>query len=373
VVRSRRFNLNALVIWHILAWVLFFSLPLLLHPPFNNMRIPETSLRLPRFDLYHTVSDLMLVGIFYLNVYVLLPRVNSRRSILWFVLIQLGILAVYTLVNDLLFREITVRGGLLISSAGPGGVNQTLSTSQFLGSPPRPTRSLVTVRDLFPYMLILACSVAYRMVIDRIRSDRLVKERENETLKTELLLLRSQINPHFMFNVLNNMVSLARKGSDQLESSLIKLSSLMRYMYFEATDDKVLLSKEIDYIESYIDIQEQRFMGSVTIEASLEPQRENYVIEPMLLVPFVENAFKHGTGLVEDARIRITLKVENGTLHFYVANKYSPDQSAETEKATGTGLVNVKRRLSLLYGDRYRLDIHVRDDWYYVNLELNLN
>lgn len=326
------------------------------------MRIPETTLHLPRFDLYHTVSDLMLVGIFYLNVYVLLPWVTSRRRTLWFFVIQLGIFLVYAGVNDLLFREMAAEGRLLFSGAG-----------HLTGNRLRIPTHLVTIRDLFPFILILACSIAYRMVIDRIRSDRLVKERENETLKTELLLLRSQINPHFMFNVLNNMVSLARKGSDQLEPSLIKLSSLMRYMYFEATDDKVLLSKEIDYIESYIDIQEQRFMGSVTIEADLEHQQENYVIEPMLLVPFVENAFKHGTGLVEDAQIRITLRVKNGRLHFYVANKFKPDEPSDGDKTTGTGLVNVKRRLTLLYGDHYQLDIRIKDDWYYVTLELNLN
>lgn len=366
--RIRRFSKKSAILLHILAWILFFSLPLLLHPPFNNLRIPEASLHFPRFDLFHTLSDLMLVGIFYLNVYVFLPKMINRRQTGRFLLIQLGIFLVYSLINGVLFREM-VGGGL-----PPTGLHAVTGSPASLpiGRPAAPGIGLLGVRDVFPYILILACSVAYRMVIDRIRSDQLAKERENETLKTELLLLRSQINPHFMFNVLNNMVALARKGSDQLESSLIKLSSLMRYMYFEATDDKVLLAKEVEYIESYIDIQEQRFMGSVTIHADLQHHRENYMIEPMLLVPFVENAFKHGTGLIEDARIDIRLQVENGTLHFYVANKFSQDNELQKDKTTGIGLVNVKRRLTLLYGDRYRLDIRVKDDWHFVTLDLNL-
>lgn len=328
--------------------------------------MPEASFRPPRFDLYHTVSDLLLVGIFYLNVYVFLPLVTTRRRFVWFLLLQLAVFLLYALIGDILFREMARQGSLYFPSL-PGNTDL-----EMLRRRPFP-RQLVTMRDIFPYILILACSTAYRMVIDRIRSDRLAKERENETLKTELLLLRSQINPHFMFNVLNNMVSLARKGSDQLESSLIKLSSLMRYMYFEATDDKVLLSKEIDYIESYIDIQEQRFRGSVIIQSDLQHIRENYMIEPMLLVPFVENAFKHGTGLVENARIDIRLQVEKGMLHFYVANHFAPETTVSGDKRTGTGLVNVKRRLTLLYGDHYHLNIHMKDDWHYVVLELNLN
>jgi len=228
-------------------------------------------------------------------------------------------------------------------------------------------------RNAFPYFLILASSIAYRLVIDRIKSDRLAKEKENENLKTELLLLRSQINPHFMFNVLNNMVSLARKKSDQLESSLIKLSSLMRYMYYEAREDKVSLSKEIEYLKSYIEIQEQRFKGSVEVKAEFPVLSQSYVIEPMLLIPFVENAFKHGTGLTEDAEINISLQVINDVLCFFVSNKFSDDAKEEKDKTTGIGLANVKRRLNLLYGNRYHLEIVVRNNWHTVSLQLNLN
>lgn len=314
----------------------------------------------------------MLVGVFYLNVYWYLPWLIEKRRTGRFLVIQLVIFLFYLVINAVLFHKMLSSGSIFLQNLRPA-VGALSGDRHFFSRPPLLNPYAIAVRDIFPYILILACSVAYRMVIDRIRSERRTKERENEHLKTELLLLRSQINPHFMFNVLNNMVSLARKGSDQLEPSLIKLSSLMRYMYFEATDDKVLLSKEIDYIESYIDIQEQRFMGSVTVKTALQHNRESYLIEPMLLIPFVENAFKHGTGLIDNAEIDIKLRVREGSLYFFVGNRFSVDEKEEKDKTTGIGLVNVKRRLTLLYGDRYHLDIRVEHDWHFVTLDLNLN
>ena len=157
----------------------------------------------------------------------------------------------------------------------------------------------------FIFLFILACSTAYKTIRDKIISDQLVKEKETENLKTELSLLRSQVSPHFMFNVLNNMVALARKQSDQLEPSLIKLSSLMRYMLYETDEEKVSLEKETEYLQSYIDLQQQRFGKKVIINVTMCQADKMYDIEPMLLIPFVENAFKHGTGLIENAHIDI--------------------------------------------------------------------
>ena len=126
-----------------------------------------------------------------------------------------------------------------------------------------------------------------------------------------------------MFNVLNNMVALARKKSDQLEPSLIKLSSLLRYMLYETDEEKVSLQKEIEYLQSYIDLQQQRFGKNVQINACINETDGNYSIEPMLLIPFVENAFKHGTGMIENAFIDIKLKAKNGMLNCTITNKFN--------------------------------------------------
>jgi sensor histidine kinase YesM len=225
--------------------------------------------------------------------------------------------------------------------------------------------------NFFPILFILACSTAYRMVNDKIKEDSLQKEKENENLKTELSLLRSQVSPHFMFNIMNNMVSLARKKSDLLEPSLIKLSSLLRYMLYE-TDEKVPLQKEIEYLQSYIDLQKQRFGNNVLIKASMENINEHYEIEPMLLIPFVENAFKHGTGLIENGEIDVELRTEKNMLSFSVRNKFNESTEETKDKSSGIGLPNVQRRLDLLYGNKHSLLITKQNGWFIVSLQIIL-
>ena len=176
-----------------------------------------------------------------------------------------------------------------------------------------------------------------------------------------------------MFNVLNNMVALARKQSDQLEPSLIKLSSLMRYMLYDTDGEKVSLEKEIDYLQSYIDLQKQRFGKNVVIQTAFTEIDRSYNIEPMLLVPFVENAFKHGTGFMEDARIEIELRVKNSLLNFTVRNRFNFESEEVKDKTSGIGLTNVKRRLNLLYGNKQTLLISNNDGWFTTSLQLNLH
>ena len=227
--------------------------------------------------------------------------------------------------------------------------------------------------NFFFFLFILAGSIAYSLIKDQIRADRIAREKENENLKTELSLLRSQASPHFMFNVLNNMVALARKKSDLLEPSLLKFSSIMRYMLYDDDEEKVPLEREIEYLQSYIDLQQQRFGKNVQVNVDLQQVDVNHEIEPMLLIPFVENAFKHGTGLIENAQITIQLKTEKDKLFFNVQNKYDPSSIEIKDKTSGIGLTNVKRRLNLLYGEKQRLLVTQKDNLFSISLQLNLN
>jgi LytS/YehU family sensor histidine kinase len=206
-----------------------------------------------------------------------------------------------------------------------------------------------------------------------MKEESLAKERINENLKTELTLLRSQVSPHFMFNVLNNMVALARKKSDDLEASLIKLSSLMRYMLYEADENVVRLEKEIEYLQSYIDLQQQRFGRNLRLNVVFNVTSDQYEIEPMLLIPFVENAFKHGTGWIENPEIDIELTARDNSLVFLVRNKYGDMEDEVKDKSSGIGLVNVKRRLNLLYGSNHQLLIEKDKNWFTVSLHLKLH
>ncbi|GAA4306249.1 sensor histidine kinase [Compostibacter hankyongensis] len=387
------------ILIHIAVWVLFFSLPLLLNPPFDtrvtsfdNGVTSMVGFRPPRFNLYHALNDLLLIGLFYLNAYLLLPRAIRKRRIGQYLLLQLLVLLAYVLVNHQLFMWLLRPRGMPFYSdvvffrdhvgvrGHAGDVRDRIRALQAPHLGPPFERGffarlflIIPRAALLPYALILLSSTAFRMIVDRIASERKAKEQENVNLKTELSHLRTQISPHFMFNVLNNMVSLARKGSDQLEPSLLKLSSLMRYMIYEVREDKVPLSKEIEYLQSYIDIQRQRFMGTMRVHVDLQPVHEHYTIEPMLLIPFVENAFKHGGTLAGDAEVDIRLQVEGDVLYFSVRNKYQETPEDAKDKTSGIGLANVRRRLNLLYGDRYHLEIGRKEDKFLVSLRINLH
>lgn len=214
--------------------------------------------------------------------------------------------------------------------------------------------------------------MAYRVIQDRMELERINKEKENENLKTELSFLRSQVNPHFMFNVLNNMVALARKKSDLLEPSLIKLSSLLRYMLYETDEQQVPLEKETEYLRSYIDLQQQRFGSQVKINVDIKAPDKSYELEPMLLIPFVENAFKHGTGIIDAPQIDIQLSAVNDQLEFVVANKYNPKTEETKDNTSGIGLSNVKRRLNLLYRKNHSLTITNDNNWFKISLRIKL-
>ena len=133
------------------------------------------------------------------------------------------------------------------------------------------------------------------------------------------------------------------------------------------------MKKETEYLQSYIDLQQQRFGKNVCIKTALTEIDCNYDIEPMLLIPFVENAFKHGTGLIEKAQIEIELRAKNDMLHFSVRNRYNPLSEEEKDKTSGIGLTNVERRLSLLYGKNHTLLINKNDGWFTISLQLNLH
>jgi signal transduction histidine kinase len=336
------------VLLHITAWVLLFSLPYLLRPQNNSGQPARPEPQNPTINfIISRTSDVMLIGFFYLNALLLIPALFYKKKYAFYTLSIIGSFAAYVV----LFWIVRISFSDLDKSFD---FRKHLFFCTFI------------------FLFILACSIAFKTIRDKVIADNLAKEKENEYLKTELSLLRSQVSPHFMFNVLNNMVALARKQSDLLEPSLIKLSSLMRYMLYETDEEKVSLEKETEYLQSYIDLQRQRFSKKVVINVNMQSTDKLYDIEPMLLIPFVENAFKHGTGMIDQAQIDIDLKAENNQLQFTVANKYDPSSVEVKDKASGIGLTNVQRRLDLLYPNHHTLQIVKENGKFIVSLQINL-
>lgn len=336
-----------MVLIHAASWVLLFSLPYLLRPSYNpNEQRHHEPVNATISFIISRVSDLLLIGFFYLNAELLIARLFYKKKYFLYNLIVLACFLAYVTFTWLLFRNFVYTD-----------VFFTFRRHLFFCT--------------FIFLFILACSIAYKTIKDKISFDNLSMERQNENLRTELSLLRSQVSPHFMFNVLNNMVALARKKSELLEPSLIKLSSLMRYMLYETGEQKVSLEKECDYLQSYIDLQLQRFGNKLTINLRIEQPDKSYEIEPMLLIPFVENAFKHGTGLMANAEITVLLSAQANNLNFLVTNKFDPLSLTVKDNASGIGLANVKRRLELLYRKEHHLHIIQVEDTFKIALQIH--
>lgn len=293
---------------------------------------------------HSVLFNAVLIGFFYLNMYALVPHVLARKHWLYY---AGAIVACFILVLAL---------NRLIDYA--------LIKDDF-----RPGRPIYFV--VINFLLVFGLSTALRLSGDRIQFEREREQRENETLKSELSLLRSQISPHFMFNVLNSLASLARKKSDLLEPVIIQLSQLMRYMLYDTGEKRMPINKEIEYLSNYIDLQKLRFGNDISIVFNKQVMRGEVAIEPMLLIPFVENAFKHGTGLVMDPSIHIDLKSDDTTLVFNVRNKFSSTPQAK-DPGSGIGIQNVRRRLDLLYKDKYELSLVEDDGWFKATLKLIL-
>ena len=205
----------------------------------------------------------------------------------------------------------------------------------------------------------------------KIINDYFINEKiKQEKNSMELQFLKSQINPHFLFNSFNNLYALSLTEPHKAPDVILKLAALTRYMIYESNEDKVLLSKEITYLQNLIDLQKLRYEEDIYLDINLDQPDEGHRIAPLLLISFVENAFKHGDLHNVNWPVTIKISVVDSILHFRTSNKIGQQNK---DRTGGVGLKNVIRRLDLLYKDRNKLVIKTDDNSYIVELQLNLD
>jgi sensor histidine kinase YesM len=211
------------------------------------------------------------------------------------------------------------------------------------------------------------------VMVDARRKEKERLSLTNENLSTEMKFLKSQMNPHFLFNALNNIYSLAQRQSEKTALLVLKLSSMLRFIVYETDAGKIPLQNEVDYIRNFVEFQKIKLEEEPRLEINLEDVRPDVKIEPMLLFPFVENAFKH-SNIDDTANGWIQMKLEyNGqTIRFSCANS-KPPRDISKDKVGGIGIDNVKKRLSYLYRGRHHIDIKDEADRFEVLLEINLH
>ena len=230
---------------------------------------------------------------------------------------------------------------------------------------PRPS-GVRWMRELTPLIIALLGSTLLEV-------SRFANIREKEKLASELKFLKSQINPHFLFNALNNIYSLSVMQAPQTSESVMQLSEILRYMVYDSNEEKVPLKSEINYIENFVDLHLLKASRGMDVSLDLDKTAADLRVAPLLFIPFVENAFKHSK--IENLKsgfIRIHLKVDSNTITFQVVNSI-PKINFTKDDVGGVGLENVKKRLQLLYpNEQHQLIINQTNDQFEVNLKINL-
>jgi LytS/YehU family sensor histidine kinase len=317
--------------------------------------------------LFWLSSSLILLPLYFINVYYFIPRfLVTERYWSYACLIILSCLA------GLLIYKYAIHPLFIFGDAVHFPVPDPPQTG-VLQRLPKEERPLPPAVSPFSMVMYLAIGTSFELILNREDQKKEREKIEKEKVLTELSFLRSQINPHFLFNTLNNIYSLAEKGSDKTGGSILMLSSLMRYMLYESNHGKIDLRKEIEYLQNYIAIQRLRISPgqSVTITFVTEGHIEGIMIEPLIFIGFVENAFKHGVSYKYKSIVRINLLVEPSRVKLIVYNTKRPS-SPLISNEKGIGLANAHRRLDLLYKDSYELLVQDNTDFFQIDLTLYL-
>lgn len=219
----------------------------------------------------------------------------------------------------------------------------------------------------FLFLVILGFSFFYNMLMESTRLARAREEMEAQRDKAELAMYKAQINPHFLFNTLNTLYGLILTDSDKREEAFEKFINMCKYTYNNANRDFIPMSEETDYLQEYVDLQQLRLGDTTHVTTSYDVDNPDTPVAPMILITFVENAFKYGISSTDDSRIDVKLRVRRGTLLFTVYNSHVNPQK---NTSTHNGIRNVRHRLDLLYTDDYTLRAHADHDGYHVRLEI---
>jgi len=226
------------------------------------------------------------------------------------------------------------------------------------------------------HLIFASIAIGYGFTRNWLINQKKKRELEREKLSAELNFLKTQLNPHFLFNVLNMAYSSASQSGDDCTADIIeKLSGLMRYMIYESNVEKVEAEREIQYIRNYINLQKMRLPADipVTINFTVDGNPAGLRIAPLILISFIENAFKYGIKLEKKTSIEISLKFQNRSMEFITFNRIFKNSNSMNEKTSGIGIANTRKRLDILYPDKHALEIDNNGREFRVKLMLDLD
>ncbi len=336
------------IAFHCSAWILFIFLPEFL----NEMPFNQT------FFFQRLIMTFVYIGLFYLNYFYITPKFLKQDKLLFFVFFIFSGLLLMFLVDKSTMS--------LIKNDMP-----MKPFNNFYKEKSHDFDGMLIFRNVTTGIIIFSISTLLRLYQIWINKEQAYEKSEKEKVKSELSFLKLQINPHFLFNSLNSIYSLAVNQSEKTAEVVLKLSDLMRYMIYTASEKLVPIENEISHIQDYIELQKLRLFDVVKIQFETASIPQGFYIEPMLLIPFVENAFKHGISYAAKSEISIYVLIKNGFLVFRTVNTIF-ETIPEFPDNSGLGLNNVKRRLELLYAENYELEIDTKRNIFTVYLKIKL-
>ncbi|MBG9375825.1 histidine kinase [Panacibacter sp. DH6] len=368
-------NKTQVILINITGCILFLALPLLFAPPssriFVELKSPPTVKEIIAYSL--------LIVYFYLNFFVLIPKYYFSQRYSIFAGFTIVCFFIITLTPNLVMGVQAHRPPAFQQfGAGPGMPPDSFYMRDFGNHasqpvmPPPPDRgedSFLSISTISHHLFLFLGVFFFSLLLKiNIRW----KKAEEDKLNTELSYLKLQVNPHFLFNTLNSIYALALEQSENTATAVVKLSAMMRYVLTDAGKEMIALEKDIAYITSFVDLQQLRFGNTLPLTYAINGDIAHRQIAPLILIPFIENAFKHGVNAEEASTIVINITVDAGILHLMVQNNKVFVQLPEEER-TGVGIANARNRLKLLYPGKHSLLITDAEKVFTVSLKLHLS
>lgn len=333
----------ARIAYHAMFWLALFAF---------LFYFDDSGLSLGQRGVNELVNILFYAILVYFNLYYLIPNFLTKKKFLNYTLLLIASALILTPLRIIFlffrFSEMPALQQNLIEN-----LNIYFALSFFIGS----------------------SSTVLKIITEWFRQLRHQQELETHTMQSELRFLKSQINPHFLFNTLNNLYALTLKKSDKAPDIVIKLSEMMRYMLYECNEKQVPLYKEVNYLRNYLDLERLRQSEHIKIEFNVEGLVGDQKVAPLLFIPFLENSFKHGLNTqLKDGFVKIQMNVNEEMIDFYIENSKGQIILAPANRPSGgIGLVNVRRRLKLLYPNHHTLEVSNKPNSFSVHLTVELD
>jgi hypothetical protein len=357
------------ILLHLLAWAILLGLPLYF---FKRWDVGQD------FIWVYYIGNILNGIIFYSNYLILVPKYFfGTKKYKYYLSVIVLLILVYIISdrsNQIVFKYVPGRDRIetrIENRVDQDHTGKIPPPKPDDGHGPLPFREMHLFNYMFTSLFLVFFSVGMRVLERHSQTEKLQKELEKEKLNSELAFLKNQISPHFFFNTLNNIYSLISINADDSQKAVLKLSKLMRYLLYDSEHGNTKLSNEIDFMNNYIDLMKLRMTNKISLNISFPEKYEDRSVPPLIFIPFIENAFKHGISYREKSFIDIKMTTEKDSVLFHCANSLIKTREESDPLQSGIGLENVTKRLNLLFPGKHELKINKTEKEFEVLLQIN--